>query len=90
VLILNVDKVVCFHAVLQVFILKRLEGDGHPTYAIIAQRKWVGGHNVIEHTRHYAMGDVHTNTIENAFSLLKRGVYGTSHKVSIKHLGLLQ
>ena len=25
--------------------------------------------------------------IENAFSLLKRGVYGTFHKVSIKHLG---
>jgi hypothetical protein len=33
------------------------------------------------------MGDTHTNTIENAFSLLKRGVYGTFHKVSIKHLG---
>jgi len=31
--------------------------------------------------------DTHTNTIENAFSLLKRGVYGTFHKVSIKHLG---
>ena len=29
----------------------------------------------------------HTNTIENAFSLLKRGVYGTFHQVSIKHLG---
>jgi len=34
-----------------------------------------------------AIGDLHTNTIENAFSLLKRGVYGTFHKVSIKHLG---
>jgi hypothetical protein len=33
------------------------------------------------------MGDIHTNTIENAFSLLKRGVYGTFQKVSIKHLG---
>jgi hypothetical protein len=33
------------------------------------------------------MGDTHTNTIENAFSLLKRGVYGTFHKVSMKHLG---
>ncbi len=28
-----------------------------------------------------------TDTIESAFSLLKRGVYGTFHKVSIKHLG---
>jgi hypothetical protein len=35
----------------------------------------------------YALGDVHTNTIEDAFSLLKRCVYGTFHQVSIKHLG---
>ncbi len=33
------------------------------------------------------MDDLHINTIENAFSLLKRGIYGTFHKVSIKHLG---
>ena len=25
--------------------------------------------------------------MENAFSLLKRGVYGTFHRVSVKHLG---
>lgn len=31
-------------------------------------------------------GDVHSNTIEGAFSLLKRGVYGTFHSVSRKHL----
>ena len=31
-------------------------------------------------------GDVHTNTVESAFSLLKRGVFGTWHKVSAKHL----
>lgn len=64
-----------------------LQTDGHQSYAIIAERKWVGRHRVIDHNRSYAMGDVHTNTIENAFSLLKRGVYGTFHKVSIKHLG---
>lgn len=34
----------------------------------------------------YAMGDVHTNTVENAFSLLKRGIIGTWHKISAKHL----
>jgi ISXO2-like transposase domain len=33
------------------------------------------------------MGENHTQHIESAFSLLKRGVYGTFHKVSIKHLG---
>ena len=63
-----------------------LQTDGHPTYAIIAERKFAA-HRVIDHNRSYAMGDIHTNSIENAFSLLKRGVYGTFHKVSIKHFG---
>ena len=30
--------------------------------------------------------DTHTNTIESAFSLLKRGIMGSFHQVSIKHL----
>lgn len=34
----------------------------------------------------YVQGDVHTNTIESAFSLLKRGVLGTWHRISAKHL----
>jgi transposase-like protein len=34
----------------------------------------------------YVVGDVHTNTVESAFSLLKRGVVGTWHRVSAKHL----
>ncbi|PYT62998.1 MAG: IS1595 family transposase, partial [Acidobacteria bacterium] len=63
-----------------------LQTDEHPTYAIIGQRKFAA-HRTINHQRSYAIGDLHTNTIENAFSLLKRGIYGTFHKVSIKHLG---
>ena len=43
-------------------------------------------HKTINHTREYAHGDVHTNTVESAFSLLKRGIVGTWHKVSAKHL----
>jgi len=43
-------------------------------------------HKIINHTREYAHGDVHTNTVESAFSLLKRGIMGTWHKVSAKHL----
>lgn len=42
---------------------------------------------ILNHSRTYGIGDTHTNTIENAFSLLKRGVYGTFHRVSVKHLG---
>lgn len=45
-------------------------------------------HKIIRHKdRVYVMGDIHTNTAENAFSLLKRGVMGTWHKISAKHLG---
>ena len=44
-------------------------------------------HHRINHSKkNYAVGDIHTNTIENAFSLLKRGLMGTWHKVSAKHL----
>lgn len=34
----------------------------------------------------YADGDITTNGIESAFSLLKRGIVGTWHKISAKHL----
>jgi transposase-like protein len=30
--------------------------------------------------------DIHTNSIESAFSLLKRGIMGSWHKISAKHL----
>jgi transposase-like protein len=43
-------------------------------------------HKTINHSKEYAHGDVHTNTVESAFSLLKRGIVGTWHKVSAKHL----
>jgi transposase-like protein len=44
-------------------------------------------HETINHSgRVYVMGNIHTNTVESAFSLLKRGVMGTWHKVSAKHL----
>jgi len=34
----------------------------------------------------YVRGDIHTNTIEGFFALLKRGLYGTFYAVSKKHL----
>jgi hypothetical protein len=44
-------------------------------------------HKMIAHSiGKYVEGIVHTNTIESAFSLLKRGIVGNFHKVSIKHL----
>jgi transposase-like protein len=46
-----------------------------------------GGHESVVHSRYeYARGDAHINTAECFFSLLKRGVMGSFHKVSKKHL----
>ncbi|MGA3169401.1 MAG: IS1595 family transposase [Chthoniobacteraceae bacterium] len=50
-------------------------------------REFPGGHEVVRHSQHeYARGDVHTNTAESAFSLLKRGLTGIYHAVSKTHL----
>jgi len=47
----------------------------------------VSKHKTVNHSRRvYVQGDVHTNTIESAFSLLKRGIVGTWHSISAKHL----
>jgi transposase-like protein len=52
-----------------------------------AGRKCVSEHRTIRHScREYVQGDVHTNTVEGFFSLLKRGVNGTFHSISKKHL----
>jgi transposase-like protein len=46
-----------------------------------------GRHKTIRHKlRIYAKGNIYTNTVESAFSLLKRGIMGTWHKISAKHL----
>jgi transposase-like protein len=46
-----------------------------------------GGHKVVNHaTGEYVNGDASTNTAESYFALLKRGIHGTFHHVSKKHL----
>jgi hypothetical protein len=61
--------------------------DGHPIYVYTLRDKFPGEHKRIDHNVAYGIGSTHTNTIENAFSLLKRGLHGTFHQVSKKHLG---
>src|SRR5260370_6952107 len=39
-------------------------------------------HRTVCHSKEYVAGDVHTNTVESAFSLLKRAIVGPWHKVS--------
>ena len=44
-------------------------------------------HETVNHSRkEYSRGDVTTNTVEGFFGLLKRGINGTYHQVSKKHL----
>jgi len=43
-------------------------------------------HEVINHKKSYVNGQIHTNTIEGFWSLLKRGVDGVYHAVSEKYL----
>jgi transposase-like protein len=44
-------------------------------------------HQTVKHKdEEWVRGNVHTNTVESAWSLLKRSVVGTYHHMSIKHL----
>jgi transposase-like protein len=64
----------------------RIMTDEFPAYRGLGE-KLGGGHDVIRHKDgHYADGDIHTNTAESAFSLLKRGINGIFHAVSKEHL----
>ena len=59
--------------------------DEYPAYRGIADADTK--HAVVNHRRKdYVRGDIHTNTIENVWSLLKRSVAGSYHKVSEKHV----
>ncbi len=44
-------------------------------------------HETVNHSeKEYVRGDVHTNSMENVWSLLKRSIVGSYHQVSAKHL----
>jgi transposase-like protein len=49
--------------------------------------KEFAGHETVTHSKNeYVRGNAYTNTAESFFALLKRGVHGTFHQVSVKHL----
>ena len=43
-------------------------------------------HKSVNHSANWAVGNVHTNTIEGFWALVKRGIMGQYHKVSVKYL----
>lgn len=60
--------------------------DEHGTYSVL--RKAGYKHKTVNHKQgEYVRGNVHTNTIENAWSGLKRSIKGTHIHVSKKHIG---
>ncbi len=48
--------------------------------------KQYAAHETVNHLDEYVRGEVHTNTAENFFSILKRGIDGVYHHVSPAHL----
>ena len=55
--------------------------------AAYKQLKKTYKHDNVKHSLNiYVEGQVHTNTIENFWSVLKRGLYGVYHQVSDKHI----
>jgi ISXO2 transposase-like protein len=63
-----------------------LSTDGHAAYRHLSGSF---NHGAVDHHRkQYVVGALHTNTIEVFWSLIKRGVMGSYHKVSRKYLPL--
>jgi transposase-like protein len=58
--------------------------DGYPAYDRLAAKDFV--HETVNHLKEYVRGQVHTQGIENFWSLLKRGLSGTYVAVEPFHL----
>lgn len=73
-----------------------IQGHIHPKTKLVITDDWPPYRGIADHdTKHetvshrqkeYVRGNIHTNTIENVWNLLKRSVAGSYHKVSPKHL----
>jgi transposase-like protein len=59
--------------------------DANPAYGDMSDHNT--RHRVVDHRREeWVRADVHTNTVEGVWSLLKRSVIGSYHQLSVKHL----
>lgn len=59
--------------------------DQHPAYRGIGDENTI--HETVDHSaKEWVRADVHTNTLEGVWSLLKRSIIGSYHQLSAKHL----
>lgn len=58
--------------------------DGSPAYDLLAAKEYI--HATVNHIEEYVRGEVHTQGIENFWSLLKRGLKGTYVAVEPFHM----
>ena len=66
----------------------RVYTDASSVYEILFKSEYPKAHRMVNHSEQWIVpgSRIHTNTVESSFSLLKRGLIGSFHRVSIKHL----
>ena len=68
--------------------VKRVYTDGAAVYDFALHETFRKNHRAVNHSIQWVVpgSKIHTNTVESSFSLLKRGLIGSFHRVSIEHL----
>ncbi|HEX3969359.1 MAG TPA: IS1595 family transposase [Edaphobacter sp.] len=68
--------------------VKRIYTDAAAVYDVAMHSGLKKRHRKVNHSKEWIVpgSRIHTNTVESSFSLLKRGLIGSFHRVSIKHL----
>jgi ISXO2-like transposase domain/Transposase zinc-ribbon domain len=68
--------------------VRRLITDQSSIYDQPVSQDLAKAHRRVNHSQEWIVpgSRIHTNTVESAFSLLKRGLIGSFHRVSVKHL----
>jgi transposase-like protein len=64
----------------------RLMADENPSYQALTKQSYTVD-AVTHSTGEYVRGDIHTNSIESVWAVLKRGLHGVYHHASKKHIG---
>ena len=88
----HVERRNASEVVLQAFISEHVDDesaevytDQHPGYHKLSEHGF--RHEMVDHSAdEWVRADVHTNTVESVWSILKRSIIGSFHQLSAKHL----